>query len=113
MTDDVNWRDNPLEHTPPVRGSGNFLKDRGYADPDGMRERFMLANEIELILERIPPHKNADALAEACTVTGVSPELAARIVSGVVSDASTYDIKALIDALRVRHDVGVDVVSVS
>lgn len=27
-----NWRSDPLENTPPVRGSGNFLKDRGYAD---------------------------------------------------------------------------------
>jgi hypothetical protein len=26
-----------LENTPPVRGSGNFLKDRGYSDPTETR----------------------------------------------------------------------------
>jgi len=29
---DKDWRDDPLENTTPVRGSGNFLKDRGYSD---------------------------------------------------------------------------------
>jgi hypothetical protein len=30
---DKDWRKDPLENTPPVSGSGNFLKDRGYSNP--------------------------------------------------------------------------------
>lgn len=35
-----------------VVGSGNYLADRGYADPEETRVRFLLANEIELAKER-------------------------------------------------------------
>ena len=35
----------------PIIGSGDFLKDRGYLDPDEMRLKFALANEIALIIE--------------------------------------------------------------
>lgn len=36
----ANWRDDPLEDTAPVR-AGNFLRDRGYEDPDEARIRFL------------------------------------------------------------------------
>jgi hypothetical protein len=32
----ANWREDPLEETAPVR-TGNFLRDRGYEDPDEIR----------------------------------------------------------------------------
>jgi len=35
----------------PIVGSGDFLKDRGYLDPDEVRLKFALANEIALIIE--------------------------------------------------------------
>jgi predicted XRE-type DNA-binding protein len=45
------WRKDPLEHTPPVRGSGNFLKDRGYSDPTETRIKFDLVNLIRAAVE--------------------------------------------------------------
>lgn len=39
---DQDWKNDPLENTPPVRGSGNFLKDRGYSDPTETRIKFDL-----------------------------------------------------------------------
>lgn len=39
------------ENSRPVRGSGVFLADVGYADPDAVRERFLAENEINLALE--------------------------------------------------------------
>lgn len=37
----------------PVRGLGDFLKDMGYADPDGMRAKFEAANRISIALDSI------------------------------------------------------------
>lgn len=38
IQDDIpkNWRDDPLENTPPVRKK-NFLRNRGYEDPSESR----------------------------------------------------------------------------
>ena len=43
---DRDWKNDPLENTPPVRGSGNFLKDRGYPDPAATRIKFALVSAI-------------------------------------------------------------------
>lgn len=47
-----NWKDDPLENTPPVRGSGSFLRDRGYPDPTQTKIKFdlvcMIRNVVEL-----------------------------------------------------------------
>jgi predicted XRE-type DNA-binding protein len=48
---DKDWKNDPLENTPPVRGSGNFLKDRGYADPTETRIKFDLVTLIRAIVE--------------------------------------------------------------
>jgi predicted XRE-type DNA-binding protein len=48
---DKDWKIDPLENTPPVRGSGNFLKDRGYSDPTETRIKFDLVNLIRAIVE--------------------------------------------------------------
>ena len=48
---DEDWRSDPLENTPPVRGGGNFLKDRGYADPTETRIKFDLVSLIRAIVE--------------------------------------------------------------
>ena len=34
-------------------GRGNYLKDRGYADPEEARTKFLLANEISVAIERM------------------------------------------------------------
>jgi predicted XRE-type DNA-binding protein len=48
---DKDWKSDPLENTPPVRGSGNFPKDRGYSDPTETRIKFDLVNLIRVIVE--------------------------------------------------------------
>src|SRR5437588_12344935 len=48
---DKDWRDDPLENTLPVRGSGNFLKDRGYSDPTQTRIKFDLVSVIRAVVE--------------------------------------------------------------
>lgn len=50
---DKSWRDDPLENTPPVRGSGEFLKDRGYPDPTATKIKFGLVNAIRRSVERL------------------------------------------------------------
>jgi predicted XRE-type DNA-binding protein len=45
------WKKDPLGNTPPVRGSGNFLKDRGYPDPTETRIKFDLVSVIRDIVE--------------------------------------------------------------
>ena len=46
------WKNDPLENTPPVRGSDNFLKDRGYSDPTETRIKFDLVTLIRTIVEQ-------------------------------------------------------------
>lgn len=50
--DDIpdNWREDPLECTPPVR-SKKFLRDRGYEDPDETRVKFLLVGRLRDIVE--------------------------------------------------------------
>ena len=48
---DKDWKNDPLENTLQVRGSGNFLKDRGYSDPTETRIKFDLVNLIRVIVE--------------------------------------------------------------
>jgi len=45
------WRNDPLEHTPPVRGSGSFLKDRGYPEPTQTKIKFELVSLIRAAVE--------------------------------------------------------------
>lgn len=46
-----NWKDDPIENTPPLRGSGDFLKDRGYLDPVETRIKFGLVDAIRGTVE--------------------------------------------------------------
>lgn len=46
-----NWKDDPLENTPPVLGSGQFLKDRGYPDPTQAKIKFGLVGLIRSAVE--------------------------------------------------------------
>jgi len=47
----TDWRNDPLENTPPVRGSGDFLRDRGYPDPVETRIKFELVERIRSAVE--------------------------------------------------------------
>lgn len=48
----ANWRDDPLENTPPVRRSESFLKTRGYVNPDLLKVKLELVDRIRLAVER-------------------------------------------------------------
>jgi hypothetical protein len=53
-------RDKPVDLTDNdefIVGSGNYLADRGYADPAAARAAYLLGNEIEVALERLHASK--------------------------------------------------------
>lgn len=73
------------ERSGPVRGSGDFLKDMGYEDPDEMRVKFALANNIALTID------DRDLTqVEAARLTGLAQSDVSRIKNGIVKDYSVY-----------------------
>jgi len=52
INDDIpaNWREDPLEDSQPVR-TRNFLRERGYEDPDETRIKFLLVGRLRDIVE--------------------------------------------------------------
>jgi len=78
----------------PIIGSGDFLKDRGYLDPDEMRLKFALANEIALIIE-----ERALTQTEAAQAAELSQSDVSRIVNGVVRDYSVYRLMRVVTKL--------------
>lgn len=48
----ANWQEDPLEETAPVR-TGNFLRDRGYGDPDEARIRFIRQANLARLPQKI------------------------------------------------------------
>lgn len=78
-----------------VRGSGDFLKDMGYADPDGMRVKFALANKITLAIEDrcLSPEK-------AAAITGFSLQNLRRIENGWVDPIDVELLQAALTALE-------------
>lgn len=86
------WTENPVEHTAPVLGSGNFLRDQCYADPEETAIKFKLANQIALLMEYY-----AIRQAEVCRLTGLKQPDVSKIVNGNVSGFSVW---RLLRALR-------------
>src|SRR5215470_12476109 len=82
------------KHPEPIVGSGDFLKDRGYLDPDEMRLKFALANEIALIIE-----ERGLKQAEAAKVAELSQSDVSRIVNGIVRDYSVYRLMRIVTKL--------------
>jgi predicted XRE-type DNA-binding protein len=68
-------------------GSGNFLKDRGYDDPDLTRRKFATSNGIALMIEDLGVSR-----AEAAKIAGVSESLLNDIIDG---SALEFDLAAL------------------
>jgi len=92
MTDQ--WRQNPLENTSPVLGSGDFLADRGYADPEEARVKIQLANQIALLME---DHKLRQA--DVCRSTGLKQPDVSNIVNGNVSGFSVWRLLLVLKGL--------------
>jgi predicted XRE-type DNA-binding protein len=80
--------------TEPIVGSGDFLRDRGYLDPDEMRLKFALANEIALIIE-----ERALKQTDAAQAAELSQSDVSRIVNGIVKDYSVYRLMRVVTKL--------------
>jgi predicted XRE-type DNA-binding protein len=85
----------------PIVGSGDFLSDRGYLDPDEMRVKFALANEIALIIEERGLKQTEAAQAAELSQSDVS-----RIVNGIVKDYSVYRLMRVVT--RLGKNVSID-----
>lgn len=95
------WRKDPLEDTPPVRGSGNFLKDRGYIDPAEARIKFDLVNVIRGMVEagRLRQVDVVSRLRAYAPETGIGQPDISRILRGNVRGYSESRLMVVIAAL--------------
>ena len=82
----------------PVEGGGNFLADRGHADPEETRLKFLMCNEIAVIIDR-----RGMTQAEAAEAAGLAQSDVSRIVNGNVKDYSVWRL------MRVLNSLGKDV----
>ena len=98
---DKDWKNDPLENTPPVRGSGNFLKDRGHTDPTETRIKFDLVTLIRAIVES-KKLRQVDVVALVSRYApgaGVSQPDISRILRGNVSGYSESRLIVILAAL--------------
>ncbi len=87
----------------PVVGSGNFLADRGYQDPDEARVKFQLANQIALLIE-----DHGLLQAEVCRMTGLKQPDVSKIVNGNVSGFSVWRLLQVLKGMGERVTISVD-----
>ena len=98
---DGDWRKDPLENTPPVRGSGNFLKDRGYADSTETRIKFDLVSILRAIVES-KKLRQVDIVAMVgryAPGAGISQPDISRILRGNVNGYSESRLIVILAAL--------------
>jgi predicted XRE-type DNA-binding protein len=98
---DENWKNDPLENTPPVRGSGNFLKDRGYSDPTETRIKFDLVSFIRTIVEskKLRQVDVVTMVGRYAPGAGVSQPDISRILRGNVNGYSESRLIVILAAL--------------
>lgn len=85
-----------------VRGSGDFLKDMGYENPDEMRVKFVLANNIALAIE-----DRGLKQAEAAKLTGLAQPDISRIVNGIVKEIAVFRLMSALAALGKDISIGI------
>jgi predicted XRE-type DNA-binding protein len=90
------------ENSGPVRGSGDFLQDMGYEDPDEMRVKFTLANTIAMAIEA----RNLRQ-ADVAKLTGLAQPDISRIVNGIVKDYSLIRLMRVLTALGKDVSIGI------
>jgi len=104
-----NWRDDPLENTPPVRGSGSFLKDRGYPDPTQTKLKFELVCLIRDAIEA-KNLRQTDVVRIVNrfdrNITLSQPDVS-RIIRGNVKGYSESRLMAILAALG--NDVSIEI----
>jgi predicted XRE-type DNA-binding protein len=93
---------NDKENSGPVRGSGDFLADRGYDDPEEMRVKFALANNIALTIE----DRNLRQV-DVAALAGLAQADVSRIVNGIVKDYSVFRLMRVLAALGKDVSIGV------
>lgn len=95
------WKNDPLENTPPVRGSGNFLKDRGYSDPTETRIKFDLVNLIRAIVEskKLRQIDVVTSVGRYAPGAGISQPDISRILRGNVNGYSESRLIVILAAL--------------
>lgn len=95
------WRKDPLENTPPVRGSGNFLKDRGYSDPMETRIKFDLVSIIRTIVEakKLRQIDVVSIVSRYAPAAGISQPDISRILRGNVNGYSESRLIVILAAL--------------
>jgi predicted XRE-type DNA-binding protein len=98
-----NWGNDPRERTAPVVGSGNFLADRGYRDPEEARAKFQLANQIALLVE---DHNLRQA--DVCAMTGLKQPDVSKILNGNVSGFSVWRLLQVLKGLGERVTISVE-----
>jgi predicted XRE-type DNA-binding protein len=89
------------EGSEPIRGSGNYLSDRGYADPDEAKLKFLMANEVALIAEA-----RGLSQAKVAELTGLAQPDVSRIVNGVVRDYSVMRLMRVLNCLGKDIHIG-------
>lgn len=85
-----------------VIGSGNYLKDRGYADPDEARAKFFLSNEIAVAIEKLGISQMG-----ASERAGLKQPDISRIVNGNVKDFSVWRLMRVLSSLG--RDISIEV----
>jgi predicted XRE-type DNA-binding protein len=98
---DKDWRNDPLENTPPVRGSGNFLEDRGYSDPTETRIKFDLVTLIRAIVEskKLRQVEVAALVGRYTPGAGIGQPDISRILRGNVNGYSESRLIVILAAL--------------
>ena len=91
-----------LEDTPPVRGTGSFLGDRGYPHPGQTKAKFGLACAIRDIVEakRFSPADVAAITNRSYPHLAMSRSRVSRILQGNVSgfqESELADIRAALE----------------
>ncbi len=100
---DEDGTDNAVDKTGPVIGSGNFLADRGYADPDEARCKFQLANQIALIVQDQTLRQ-----VDVCRMTGLKQPDVSKIVNGNVSGFSVWRLLQVLKGLGENVTISVE-----
>lgn len=98
-----NGKDDPLENSAPVSGSGSFLLNCGYADPDETRVKFHLANRVARLIE-----DQGLRQADVYDRIGLKQPDVSRIVSGEVSGFSVRLLLLVLKGLGRRVTISVD-----
>lgn len=95
------WRNDPLENTPPVRGSGEFLKDRGYPNPTETRIKFDLVSVLRELVEAksLTQTDIVERVSSFDPSAGVSQPDISRILRGNVKGYSEARLLTILAAL--------------